>query len=172
MKHILVVDDFRANVIMIQQALNAKYNISAATSGKLALQLMKGAKPDLVLLDIRMPEMNGLDVLKKMRDMEELKDIPVVFLTGQADKENVTIGYRLGICDVIAKPIIIKTIEERINKVFDNLERDKAAKEEEARQKEIEKEQEAKEAIKEIDSDFSELFDDDFWTDDDWTSLL
>lgn len=165
MKRILVVDDFRANVIMIQQALAGKYDISTATSGREALHMLRGNKPDLMILDIQMPEMNGIDLLKEMKADLNMKNIPVVFLTGQADRENVIQGYRLGIKDVIAKPIIIRTVEERISKVFEQLEREK----EEEHNRVIAAEEEKTENAP---SAFEDLFDDEFWANSDWDSLF
>ena len=167
MKRILVIDDFRANVIMMQQALNGKYEVFTATSGKEALHIIRGSKPDLVVSDIQMPEMTGIELLQKMKEDEEMKRIPVVFLTGQADREKVTQGYRLGIRDVIAKPIIIKTVEERIRRVFDKLE-----KEEQQRAQAKELEELLSEETLDSEDSFKDLFDDDFWSSSDWESVL
>lgn len=165
MKHVLVVDDFRANVIMIQRALSGKYEVSTATSGKEALQKIKVIKPDLVILDIQMPEMNGIEVLESMIIDPTMKKIPVVFLTGQADREKVTKGFKLGIKDIISKPIIMTTVEARIDRVFENIEKEKA------KQAEVELD----ETLFQFDKDknsLGELFDDNFWLTDDWKDLI
>lgn len=175
MKRILVVDDFRANVIMIQQALVGKYEVTTATSGREALQLLRG-KPDLLILDINMPDMNGIEVLRKKQADNQIKDIPVVFLTGQADRDNIVEGFRLGIRDIIAKPIVIRTVEERIERVFDNIRKEQ----EMAKERELARQQAiirgvnvgAEEQKSSIDDEYKELFDDDFWNDTDWGSMV
>ncbi len=165
MKRVLVVDDFRANVIMIQRALSGKYEVSTATSGKEALQKIKGIKPDLVILDIQMPEMNGIEVLESMITDPIMKDIPVVFLTGQADREKVTKGYQLGIKDIISKPIIMATVETRIDRVFENLENERVKKSNLDKAENIFQFETSNNA-------FAELFDDNFWLTDDWKDLI
>ncbi len=121
MKHILVVDDFNANVIMVQKALAGKYEVSTATSGENALVFLKNKIPDLIILDIQMPEMTGLQVLENIRREPKTKDIPVIFLTTQADRDNITKGFSLGVTDVIAKPIIMRNIENRIQAAFEKI---------------------------------------------------
>ncbi|MFA9462781.1 MAG: PleD family two-component system response regulator [Velocimicrobium sp.] len=165
MKRILVVDDFRANVIMVQQALYSKYEIDTATSGKEALQRIKVATPDLLILDIQMPEMSGIELLKLMKADPSMKEIPVVFLTGKADRESVTKGFKLGIKDIISKPIIMKTVEARISRVFDLMES--------AKTEVFCVMGESCDSTKnEISDAFDQLLDENFWLDDDWKDLI
>lgn len=122
MKSILVVDDFRANVVMIQKALTGIYKVMTATSGQDALHILSKKKVDMVIMDIHMPQMDGLETLQRLRMNDKTKDIAVMFLTSRADPKCVAKGFKLGVIDVIAKPIILADIEERIERAFDKIE--------------------------------------------------
>ena len=87
MKQILVVDDNKANLILAKKALEDNYQVILVKSGMQALQVLEKQIPDLILLDINMPEMSGIETMMKMREREELKDIPVVFLTADGESE-------------------------------------------------------------------------------------
>ena len=89
---ILLVDDDPGNLKRAQTILGEEFRISATTSGKMALSLLSKVTPDLILLDVNMPEMNGFETLKKIRELENGSMIPVVFLTGEMmlkQKQNV-----------------------------------------------------------------------------------
>ena len=87
---ILLVDDDPGNLKRAQTILGEEFRISATTSGKMALSLLSKVTPDLILLDVNMPEMNGFETLKKIRELENGSMIPVVFLTGDNDAETET----------------------------------------------------------------------------------
>ena len=78
---ILVVDDDTSNLALAQKILGKEYRIAAANSGTVALKYLENNSPDLILLDINMPEMDGFQVLEKMKQMERFTNIPVIFLT-------------------------------------------------------------------------------------------
>lgn len=119
MKRILVVDDYQTNGLMLKQILEERqYDVLIATSGKKALAILNTVKPDLILLDIGMPDMDGIETLVKIREIDEFKELPIVFLTGIADRNNVVKGYQLGVLDVIAKPIVPMVALERIERVL------------------------------------------------------
>ena len=80
---ILLVDDDPGNLKRAQTILGEEFRISATTSGKMALALLSKVTPDLILLDVNMPEMNGFETLTKIRELENGAAIPVVFLTGE-----------------------------------------------------------------------------------------
>jgi CheY-like chemotaxis protein len=88
-KKILIVDDDGAMLRMLRTWLSVKYHVYMASSGKIAMSFLKQNPVDLVLLDYEMPVMSGPDVLKEIRDDENLKELPVIFLTAKDDKESV-----------------------------------------------------------------------------------
>ena len=103
---ILVVDDTPENLSLMSGLLKSDYNVKIAPSGARALQIIAaGAPPDLILLDIMMPEMDGYEVLRRLRADERTSDIPVVFLTAMSDAEDEEHGLELGAIDYITKPI-------------------------------------------------------------------
>lgn len=88
-KKILIIDDDGAMLRMMKTWLSVKYRVYMASSGKIALTFLAQNPVDLILLDYEMPNMNGPEVLKEIRDNPELKDLPVIFLTAKDDKESV-----------------------------------------------------------------------------------
>ena len=81
---ILVVDDDKANLTLAQNILAPRYRIAASNSGRAALKYLESHRPDLILLDINMPEMDGFEVMAQIRQREETKAIPVIFLTADS----------------------------------------------------------------------------------------
>jgi putative two-component system response regulator len=104
-KQILVVDDNIASLKQISAQLVSHYEISLAKSGALALQICKQEKPDLILLDIEMPEMDGFATIKQLKMDPELYPIPVIFLSGNRDSETEIKALRSGAMDFIVKPV-------------------------------------------------------------------
>ncbi len=94
-KSILVVDDDGDFLRLAGRWLGKSYRVSTAGSGELALEYLKSNQPDLVLLDYAMPKMSGLEVLKRIREDERTKDLPVVFLTGMEDRESAMAAEKL-----------------------------------------------------------------------------
>ncbi len=103
-KNILVVDDGALTLRSVKALLDFKYNVSVATSGEMALKRMEKEIPDLVLLDYEMPGLNGKETLEIIRQNENTKDIPVIFLTGVADKHNIASVLELNPAGYILKP--------------------------------------------------------------------
>jgi two-component system sensor histidine kinase/response regulator len=102
---ILIVDDIPKNLQVLSSILNIEgYQISFASDGKQALSVVETTIPDLILLDIMMPEMDGYEVCKQLKENEKTKDIPVIFLTGKAESEDVVSGLKLGAVDYVTKP--------------------------------------------------------------------
>ena len=81
---ILVVDDTKTNIEVLENVLMDYYDVFVAKDGKKAIEVAKKVRPDLILLDVMMPEMNGYETLKCMHEIDELKDIPVFFLTAKS----------------------------------------------------------------------------------------
>ena len=117
---ILIVDDIPENIDILRGILNTKYNIKAATNGKTALAIaVSDHSPDLILLDIDMPEMDGFEVCRKLRETTESFELPVIFLTGKTETENVITGFKIGGQDYITKPF---KPEELLSRVETHLE--------------------------------------------------
>jgi len=106
-KHtILVVDDVPENIDVIYGLLRDKYQIKVALNGELALKIASGDKPpDLILLDIMMPDMDGYEVCKRLRSNPITSDIPVIFVTAKNEREDKIMGFELDAVDYITKPI-------------------------------------------------------------------
>lgn len=114
-EHILIVDDDPALLAQAEEILSEKYTVSLAASGKQAVQFLQRAQGiDLVLLDILMPEMNGFDTLKAIKDIELYKNIPVIFLTSLADSDSELQGLLIGAADYITKPFNSKVLMARV----------------------------------------------------------
>src|SRR5690349_18253664 len=96
---ILVVDDDSFNLKILSGLLHSYYEVSTALSGELALQIVGVLKPDLILLDVMMPDMDGYDVLARLRDNATTCDIPVIFVTGLDSSEDEKRGLELGAVD-------------------------------------------------------------------------
>jgi diguanylate cyclase (GGDEF)-like protein len=102
---ILVVDDERLNRKVLTELLSAKYHIIVSKSGDQAMErIQKNPDIDLVLLDVMMPEMNGYEVIKHLKDKDKTKDIPVIFITALDSNEDEEKGLHLGAADYITKP--------------------------------------------------------------------
>lgn len=106
MKHILVVDDNSANLQMVRGILQRMYQVTPVNNGERALQFLERKTPDLILLDILMPEMDGLETLKRIKERPEHKDIPVIMLTGLGDEEMLHACLEQGAVGVIHKPFL------------------------------------------------------------------
>lgn len=111
---ILAVDDSAINLAAIEQELKDKYEVIAVNSGSRALQFLKSETPDLILLDIQMTSMDGLETLKEIRAMRGGRSIPVIMLTAKNDKTTFLESTKLGIYDYIVKPFQAENLHERI----------------------------------------------------------
>lgn len=112
---ILIVDDVPANIQVLVSILKEDgYQISVATSGKQALELVEKVHPDLLLLDIMMPEMDGYEVCRRLQADETTRHIPVLFITALADAEDEAKGLALGAVDYITKPIHPELVRARV----------------------------------------------------------
>lgn len=102
---ILAVDDIVTNIMLLKAVLGrAKYKIVTAAGGYEALQKVASEKPDLILLDIMMPDLDGYEVLKQLKADPEHADIPVIFLTALHNPESIVKGFKLGASDYVSKP--------------------------------------------------------------------
>lgn len=115
---ILAVDDNIINLATIEQELKDKYEVITVNSGARAIRYLNKDKPDLVLLDVQMALMDGIETLKEMRTMENGATIPVIMLTSKKDKETVIEGSKLGILDYVVKPFDTQDLQSRIDKAL------------------------------------------------------
>lgn len=117
---ILIVDDIPKNIELAANILQAKnYNITFATSGAAALEKVKSIDFDLILLDVMMPEMDGFEVCKHLKDDPKTKEIPVIFLTAKSETENVVKGFELGAVDYVTKPFSTEELLARVKTHID-----------------------------------------------------
>ncbi len=119
MKTILVVDDSKANLTLAKQALEKFYQVSLVISGQMALRFLEKKTPDLILLDINMPEMDGKETLRQIRAVEQYREIPVIFLTAKTDPETEVECLELGATDFIAKPFVPQVMRSRIARTLE-----------------------------------------------------
>jgi len=115
-KTVLLVDDAPANIQVVTSILKDIYKIRVATNGAKALALAKDTPlPDLVLLDVMMPQMDGYEVCTRLKADPETQDIPVIFLTGQTEIEDETKGFEVGAVDYIHKPFSPAVVKARVH---------------------------------------------------------
>ena len=120
---ILIVDDNQTNIILLQAILKrAKYNTVSATNGADALRIMQEMHPDLVLLDIMMPEMDGYEVARRKDEIEDIQSIPFLFVTALSDTNSMVKGFKAGCSDFITKPFNTEEILIRIHHQIINVE--------------------------------------------------
>ena len=112
---VLLVDDTKSNINFLLQALKNDYKLSVALSGERALKFVQSTPPDLILLDIMMPGMDGYEVCRQIKNDPYTRDIPIIFLSAMSDVENKTDGFKVGAVDYITKPFEILEVKARIN---------------------------------------------------------
>ena len=112
---ILVIDDDATNLRMLQEILCTQYKVYAAPSGERALAFLERHLPDLILLDVEMPGLNGYQVIRKLKENPRLAQIPVLFLTAQEGRDKEEMALRLGAVDYILKPITTGVVRARVN---------------------------------------------------------
>jgi two-component system, sensor histidine kinase and response regulator len=114
--HVLVVDDNPRNLQLISTVVGeAGYKVSAVNSGQNALKYLTLKQPDIILLDVMMPEMNGYDVCRTIKEDINLKDIPVIFLTAKNEVQDIVTGFSLGAVDYITKPFKTEEVLVRLS---------------------------------------------------------
>jgi phosphoserine phosphatase RsbU/P len=115
-KTVLLVDDAPTNIQVVNSILKDTYKIRIATNGAKALDIANQLPaPDLILLDVMMPEMDGYEVCSRLKSADNTRDIPVIFLTGQTEIEDETKGFELGAVDYIHKPFSPAVVKARVH---------------------------------------------------------
>lgn len=117
---ILIVDDFATMRRIVRNVLRqiGFTNMVEADNGKNALKILKKENIDLILCDWNMPEMPGIDLLKTLRSENELKSIPFVMVTAEAQKDNIIEAVKAGVNSYIVKPFTAETVSEKLNIIF------------------------------------------------------
>jgi len=114
-QRVLVVDDMPDNIEVLRGILHKEYLLLAAINGAKALQIARSAqKPDIILLDVMMPEMDGYEVCRRLKSDSRTAHIPVIFITGMGEAESETLALSLGAVDYITKPIIPAVVKARV----------------------------------------------------------
>jgi len=113
-KKILIIDDEKMNIIALAHFLKPDYDIIVSTESLTALETAEKHLPDIILLDIIMPEMDGFEVIAKFKKSETVKDIPVIFITGLNNEVDEEKGIELGAADYITKPFKKGIVKSRI----------------------------------------------------------
>jgi len=111
---VLVVDDAEANIDILVEVLGDDFNISVAMDGESALEIVADEKPDLILLDVMMPGMDGYEVCEQLKESEETRNIPIIFLTAMAEEHDEVMGLALGAVDYVTKPFSPELVKSRV----------------------------------------------------------
>lgn len=119
MKHILMVDDTKTNLLAARDALKDEYRITAVMSGQEALDFLEQEIPDLILLDIIMPQMDGFEVMKHLKENGKYADIPIIFLTADSEAATEIKCLENGALDFISKPFVPMVMRSRISRTLE-----------------------------------------------------
>jgi signal transduction histidine kinase len=111
---ILIVDDLKDNILILAQILQADYQIIFATNGKTALTIAETRQPQIILLDVMMPEMDGYEVCAQLKSNDKTRAIPVIFVTAKDDVDDELRGLEFGAVDYITKPLRPKIVKLRV----------------------------------------------------------
>ena len=111
---VLAVDDTPENLDVVKGILSAEYIVKAATSGPMALKIAEKQPPDLILLDIMMPDMDGYEVCRQLKENEQTRDVPIIFLTAMDQTTDEARGFELGAADYMTKPVNPPILQARV----------------------------------------------------------
>ena len=120
-KTIFLVDDDVTNLVVGKKALVKQYTVFALNSGQILLDTLEKVHPDLILLDINMPEMTGIETLQKIRENPKTAHLPVIFLTSLDDNDTVMVALHYGVNDYITKPFVPDDLLIRVESHLKNL---------------------------------------------------
>ena len=119
MKHILLVDDDQMNLVIAKHALDKDYRVTSVTSGMEALHKLEEDTPDLILMDIEMPEMDGMETTRRIKANTKWSKIPLIFLTADSDPITESECLKLGADDFIVKPFVPIVMTGRISRILE-----------------------------------------------------
>lgn len=117
-RSIIFVDDVRFSLITTKDRLKKYYEVYPAQNAHELFDLLELMRPDLILLDINMPEVDGFEILTRLKNDERYEDIPVIFLSGQNDRDTVVVGMTLGAAAHVCKPYTVEALVEAIENIF------------------------------------------------------
>jgi putative two-component system response regulator len=117
--HIVIVDDDMVNLRIAEKILANRFAISCVKSGAELFEFLEHEIPNLILLDIHMPKMNGFEVMEKLRQSEHYREIPIVFLTADDDRESEIRGFKEGALDFITKPFVAEIMIQRVGRILE-----------------------------------------------------
>jgi len=118
-RHILVVDDFSMALKTMKVQLEDKYQVTLAVSGKQALTFLEKHIPDLIFMDVEMPEMSGIETVQRIKENPQWRHIPVIFLTGNKDRDTIYSCMNLGAVDYMVKPVSVPKMQEKIRQILE-----------------------------------------------------
>jgi PleD family two-component response regulator len=110
---VLIVDDDISNLEILLEILGKDYTVYVSKSGKAAIDIANNNLPDLILLDVVMPDMDGFDVLTKLKTSDRTHEIPIIIITGLKSVEDEERGFELGAVDIIQKPFDYRVVKAR-----------------------------------------------------------
>jgi putative two-component system response regulator len=116
---ILVVDDAEINLKIAEKIISREYSVNCVLSGEECLAYLVDNTPDLILLDLHMPDMDGFEVMEKLNASNHWKDIPVILLTADNDPDYEVKGFSLGAIDFITKPFVAEVMLHRVAKALE-----------------------------------------------------
>jgi PleD family two-component response regulator len=115
---VLIVDDIKANVDVLVQALSGEYKLSVALGGQQALDAVHRSPPDLVLLDIVMPDIDGYEICRRLRAAAATRELPIMFLSSLEDVNDKARGFEVGGNDYLTKPFEILEVKARVRSLL------------------------------------------------------
>ena len=118
MSKLLIVDDEPSNLHVMRSILSHEHDLMFAKSGDKAIELAETARPDLILMDVIMPEMNGFEVCEKLKASANTESIPVIFVSALDEIENEVEGIRVGACDFLTKPVAPEIVKKQVDKTL------------------------------------------------------
>jgi sigma-B regulation protein RsbU (phosphoserine phosphatase) len=115
---VLIVDDVKANVDVLVQALTGEYKLSVALGGQQAMDAVMRSAPDLILLDIVMPDLDGYEVCRRLRESEATRELPIMFLSSLEDVKDKARGFEVGGNDYLTKPFEVLEVKARVRSLL------------------------------------------------------
>src|SRR5512146_145888 len=115
---VLLVDDAKANLDILVEGLKSEHKLSLALNGEMALEIAARTPPDLVLLDIVMPGLDGYEVCRRLRQMPETAEVPIMFLSSLEEVQNKTLGFEVGANDYLTKPFELLEVKARVRSLL------------------------------------------------------
>lgn len=121
-KKIVIADDEPFILSALQDTLSEQYTVYTATNGKIAIEVVKNVKPDLIILDIMMPEMDGLEACKILKREKDLSTTPIILLTAKGQITDIEKGFKAGADAYVVKPFSPARLIEKVEEIFEKVE--------------------------------------------------